>query len=86
MTTPPHDTDPDALRTISSLYAEMTPEAKLRRVRDLTLAANRLSLAGLRRRHPQASESELLLRLARIRLGEQIVARAYGVPAEPHGP
>jgi hypothetical protein len=71
------DTSPDALRVMTALYARMTPEEKFRRVRDLTMAANQFALAGLRRRHPGETESELLLRLARIRLGADLVARAY---------
>jgi len=81
----PSDTQPDALRVMSRLYARMTPEEKLRRVRDLTLTANGLALAGLRVRHPEESEAELLLRLARIRLGDDLVAVAYTSPADRGG-
>lgn len=45
---------------------------------DLTLAANMLALAGLRERFPTATEGELLLRLARLRLGDDLVRRVYG--------
>jgi hypothetical protein len=77
MASPLSDTDPDVLERMSALYASMTPAEKLARVRDLTLAVNALALAGLRARHPDESEGQLLLRLARRRLGEDIVARAY---------
>lgn len=72
------DTAPDASEVLVDLYRRMTPAAKLRRVRDLTLAANQLALAGLRERHPGESEPELLLRLARLRLGDALVEKAYG--------
>jgi hypothetical protein len=58
----------------------MTPEEKLRRVRDLTLTANELALEGLRARHPVEDTSALLLRLARIRLGAGLVHEVYGGP------
>lgn len=74
---PVDDTSPDARAIVARLYAEMSPAEKLARVRDLTLAANRLSLAGLRSRHPEESEGTLLLRLAKLRLGDDLVQRAY---------
>ena len=77
MASPLRDTDPDVLERMSVLYARMTPAEKLARVRDLTLAANALALAGLRARHPDEGEGELLLRLARRRLGAELVAQAY---------
>ena len=55
----------------------MTPAEKLRRVRDLTRGAALLSLAGLRLRHPDESDAQLLRRLAALRLGEDAIARAY---------
>ena len=36
-----------------------------------------LSLAGIRRRHPQASERECFLRLAAIRLGVDTTRQIY---------
>lgn len=78
MAPPISDTPPDVLGVMSSLYRRMSPSDKLRRVRDLTLAANELALEGLRRRHPDEPQSELLLRLARIRLGDDLVTEVYG--------
>ncbi len=56
----------------------MSPAEKAARVVDLTRAACTLTLAGLRQRNPGADESELLLRLAVLRLGADVVSRAYG--------
>lgn len=72
------DTDPKARAVQLRLYAAMSPAQKLRRMNDLTLAANMLALAGLRERFPSATEGELLLRLARLRLGDELVRRVYG--------
>jgi hypothetical protein len=72
------DTSTDVRTMLRKLYASMTPGEKLRRMSELTLAANQLSLAGLVARHPQESRRELLPRLARLRLGDDLVDRAYG--------
>lgn len=79
MTPSPTDTDAETLERMTALYRQMSPVEKMARVRDLTLAVNHLALARLRETHPRESEGELLLRLARRRLGDEIVARAYGL-------
>ena len=73
------DTSADARRVQYELYESMTPSEKLRRMSELTMAVNQLALAGLASRHPDESRQELLLRLARLRLGDELVDRAYGV-------
>jgi hypothetical protein len=72
------DTSPDIATRQVELYRLMSPAQKARRVSDLTSGACHLAVAGLRQRHPSASEPELLLRLAVLRLGAETVARAYG--------
>lgn len=81
---PLSDTSPDAERLRLDLYRRMPPEEKWRRVDDLTRLAHGAALAGLRARHPGADEHELLLRLAALRLGADLVARVYGW--RPDGP
>jgi CHASE2 domain-containing sensor protein len=80
---PLDDTSPDARAVQRRLYAAMTPAEKLKKMSELTLAANQLSLAGLALRYPNESRAQLLLRLARLRLGDEIVDRVYG---PRHGP
>ena len=75
------DTDAATLALMTELYSRMTPMEKLRRVRDLTLTSSRLALVGLRARHPDEGEGQLLLRLARLRLGPEVVEQAYGESA-----
>lgn len=79
------DTGDEAQAVMDELYRAMTPAQKMERVRDLTIMANELALEGLRRRHPDESERQLLLRLARIRLGDELVDRAYPEAAEDRG-
>ena len=79
------DTTPDIEAAQFELYRRMTFEQKARRVSDLTTGACRLALAGLRERHRDASEQELLLRLAVLRLGAETVTRVYGWVAPRDG-
>lgn len=72
------DTSPRAQAVLDKRYAEMSLAEKAERVRAVTLAANQIALAGLRLRHPNASQGELLLALARLRLGDDLVDRVYG--------
>lgn len=74
----PNDTASDADAVRFARYAGMSPAEQAARVVELTQTTAALALAGLRSRHPQAQEAELLLRLAVLRLGVDTVARAYG--------
>jgi hypothetical protein len=60
----------DAWRRLSSVE-------RLRLVRDTTRAVIDLSLAGIRLRHPKASERECFLRLAAILLGADTTRQIY---------
>lgn len=74
---PADDTSAETRRLLSSLYARMSPAEKLRCMQQITHTANQLALAGLRRRHPGDTEPKLLLRLARMRLGDDVVEAVY---------
>lgn len=76
------DTSRDARAVMDELYAGMSGADKLRRMNDLTIAVNQISLAGLRMRHPDEPDSTLLLRLAELRLGADLVRKAYGKTAD----
>jgi len=73
------------LRAHARLVAMLSPAERARRMRDLTLAACVAALAGLRSRHPKATDQELLLRLAVLRLGAPVVERVYGWRAPADG-
>jgi hypothetical protein len=78
----PTDTSAAADSVQLELLREMSPAARAERMTALTLAVQRLALAGMRRRHPLASEDELWLRLAAQRLGPEVVRKVYGFDAE----
>ena len=71
------DTSPEAERRQVALWRGMTPLEKAHLVSSISRAAQLLSLAGIRRRHPAASEEECMLRLAKIKLGPKLFALAY---------
>jgi hypothetical protein len=63
----------------------MTVAAKLEQVRAMTLAVQELALLDIRRRHPDASERELELRLASRWLGPELMRRAFGWDPDREG-
>ena len=58
-------------------WRRLSVPGRMRLVSDTTRAVMNLSLAGIRRRHPQASERECFLRLAAIVLGVDTARRVY---------
>ena len=80
---PSRDTSPEANRRQVELWRRMTPREKARLVSGISRAAQALSLAGIRRRHADASEHECLLRLAELKLGRALFRLAYP-EAFPH--
>jgi hypothetical protein len=79
------DTSSEVAGMQAALVAGFTPAERAGRVRDLTIGASMMAMAGLRSRYPQATEQELLLRLAALRLGADLVARVYGWRAPDDG-
>ncbi len=71
------DSSPDAERLQVERWRAMTPQEKAHTVSALTRAVQELSLAGIRQRHPHASEHECLLRLAELKLGRRLTELAY---------
>jgi hypothetical protein len=55
----------------------MSPLRKLGLVGDLTVTTRELCLAGIRMRHPGATEREGVVRMALIVLGRELAVRAY---------
>ena len=72
------DTTPEAEAVLVSLLRQASPWRKLRMVGQLNQAVRTLALAGLRQRHPRASEAELQRRLADLLLGADLATQVYG--------
>lgn len=56
----PLDTSPDALEAQRSAFADLGPDARFRAALEMSEAVRQIRLSGLRERHPDASERELL--------------------------
>ncbi|MFQ5890847.1 MAG: hypothetical protein ACE5JR_12445 [Gemmatimonadota bacterium] len=72
----PLDTTADALQAQRSALSKLDPEARVRAALEMSDSTRGLRLAGLRSRHPEASERELVARF---------IAEAYGVWLDPTG-
>jgi hypothetical protein len=73
------DTAPEALRVQYELYRRMPLGRRLELVFDMYDTGRLLALAGLRMRHPEASEEELKQLWARQHLGPELFERVYEV-------
>lgn len=76
------DTTADIEQRQVDSWRRLSPVERLRLVSDTTRAVMNLSLAGIRRRHPQAAERECFLRLAAILLGVDTARRVYPEAAQ----
>jgi hypothetical protein len=74
----PNDTDPEVEAILIAGYRAMSVSQKLERVRALTRGVQELALLDIRRRHPEADERELALRLASRWIEPELMRRAFG--------
>lgn len=78
MRTQSRDTSPEAERVLIELLRQAPTWRRLQLTDRMSRTVRDLSLAGLRARHPAATEAELRRRFADIHLGPQLAAKAYG--------
>lgn len=74
----PADTSPDAWWRMIALYRRMTPAQKLAKVAALNASTREAALAGIRLRHPQATEREQRLYLFTLMHGDELAKKAFG--------
>lgn len=79
------DTSVESERVQVALWRRMSPLDKVRAVTELSRSVQKLSLAGIRLRHPDESDHESLLRLAILKLGRQRACQVYPAAAELPG-
>lgn len=72
------DTDPRALEVYFEIQRRRRPGQKLKDAFDLSEGLLDAVKAGIRLRHPGASEREVFLRAAATRLPRELMIRAYG--------
>jgi hypothetical protein len=75
------DTSPEARRVLYDLYRQMSPARKFRLLCDTYEMGKDLALAGLRMRHPEASQNRLWRLWARQHLGRELFEKVYGTSA-----
>jgi hypothetical protein len=80
------DSSPAVERLQIDAWRRMSPLDKARAVDGLTRTAQALALAGIRQRHPGASDRECFLRLATLKLGRETAIRLYPDAAGLFGP
>jgi hypothetical protein len=72
------DTSPEAERKLIELLQQTPIWRRMQLANEMSRTAREFALAGLRRRHPQASEKELRRRLADLHLGSELALKVYG--------
>ena len=72
------DTRPEAARVLLEGYRRMTPAEKVARVIDLSRATSQLAETRIRAQYPTATDREVRLRLAALRLGRETMVRVFG--------
>ena len=82
---PHNETHPTIEARIIEGYRAMSPARKFAIVCELTHAVQELALIDIRRRHPDANERELLLRLVSRSLDPALLKRAFGWDVEVEG-
>jgi hypothetical protein len=74
----PADTSPEAWKVFLDLQRRMTPGEKIARAFEWSEIVRGFTEAGLRERYPAANDREILLRYARLTMGDDLFRRAYG--------
>ena len=77
-----NETSPAAARFYHEHLRALAPVERARIAARLSLAVRQLALAGHRRRHPDASERELNVRLAVRMYGRQAAMHVLGIVPE----
>ena len=78
MQKPLSDTSPEVEEVLIQLLRQAPAWRKFKMVGELNATVKQFALAGIRQRHPDASEAELKRHLADILLGEELAAKVYG--------
>jgi len=82
---PVTDTTPAAEELQFAVWRQMTPMQKYAAFWQLQAMAEAFAIAGLKRRHPGATDRELFLRRVAMHLDRDTMLRCYGWDPEEHG-
>lgn len=79
------DTPPEMERRWIEGLRRRTPAERFRRVGELNATLQRLAEADTRRRHPDASDYEIRLRVASRRIPAELMRKAFGWDPDVEG-
>jgi hypothetical protein len=79
------DTSPEAEALLIDEYRRMPSWVKVDRLSEIIRAAQELAIAGIRRRHPTATDDEIRLRLAALRLDRDTMKALFNWDPEIKG-
>lgn len=79
------DTSPEVEAMQTEIYRNMTPAQKAQIVDELYRDSQRLAEIGVRMRYPDATDREVMLRLASLRNGREVMIEAFGWDPEIEG-
>ena len=76
------DTTRQVERMMFDHYARLAPWEKIRIIEDLNRTADGAAIVGIRKRHPDANDDEVRLRLAALKYGRDLTLKFMGW--DPH--
>jgi len=79
------DTSPQTLEIQVKIWRGMSIDEKAAIVNNLNRDVERMAETGVRQRHPNATDREVFLRLAALRLGRELSIAAYRWDPNEHG-
>lgn len=77
MSTTPHDTSLAAAKAHREVLRSLGIEGRARLFFQLCAQARALTHAGIRRRHPEYDEEQVRLAALKLRVGDELFARAF---------
>lgn len=79
------DTEPEVEAMLIAAYRQMPGWRKLRCIAEMVAALRQMQRADIRRRHPQADEREVKMRLASRWIEPELMLQAFGWDVEKEG-
>ena len=79
------DTSPEVEERVLARWRSMSPAEKLVEIDDLHRSVEGVARMGIRMRHPEADERELVMRLAALKYGRALVLEAFGWDPDARG-
>ena len=79
------DTCPEVEAMVLARWRLMTPADKLAEIDDLHRSVEEVAMMGIRLRHPEADDREVLVRLAALKYDRTLIVEAFGWDPAVHG-